>query len=69
MYYNNVPKLYVRTLLIAGLPSTPVFRRLSYSPLDSRFAGSIPAGVDGFIQSVKILSTIYFGRKVKPWVP
>ena len=26
------------------------------SPLDSRFAGSNPAGVDGFFQSVKILS-------------
>ena len=36
-------------------------------PLDSRFAGSIPAGVDGFFQSVKILSS--FGREVKPWVP
>ena len=46
--------------------STPVVQWLSYSHLDSRFAGSIPAGVDGFLQSVKITS---FGREVKPWVP
>ena len=31
---------------------------LSYSPLDPRFAGSIPVGVDGFFQSVKILSRL-----------
>ena len=37
---------------------------LSYSPLDSRFAGSIPAGVDGFFQSVKILSMTSFGKEV-----
>ena len=37
--------------------------------LDPRFAGSIPAGVDGFFQSVKILSMTSFGREVKPWVP
>ena len=28
--------------------SSPVVQWLSYSPLDPRFAGSIPAGVDGF---------------------
>ena len=39
---------------------------LSYSPLDPRFAGSNPAGVDGFYQSVKILSMASFGREVKP---
>ena len=32
---------------------------LSYSPLDPRFAGSIPAGVDEFFQSVKILSMTF----------
>ena len=37
---------------------------LSYSPLDPRFAGSNPAGVDGFFQSVKILSMTSFGREV-----
>ena len=35
---------------------------LSYLPLDPRFVGSIPAGVDGFFQSVKILSMISFDR-------
>ena len=29
--------------------STPVTPWLSYSPLDPRFAGSNPAGVDGFL--------------------
>ena len=28
--------------------STPVVQWLSYSPLDPKFAGSIPARVDGF---------------------
>ena len=32
-------------------------------PVDPKFAGSIPAGVDGFFQSVKILSMTSFGRK------
>ena len=41
---------------------------LSYSPLDVRFAGSNPAGVNGLFQSVKILSKTSFGREVKPWV-
>ena len=49
--------------------STPVVQWLSYSPLDPRFAGSIPAGVDGFFQSVKIRSMTSFGREGKPWVP
>ena len=41
---------------------------LSYLPLDSRFAGSIPAVVDAFFfQSVKILSMTSLGREVKPW--
>ena len=50
-------------------PSTPVVAWLSYSPLDSRFAGSNPARVDGFFQIVKILSMTSFGREVKPGVP
>ena len=45
--------------------STPVVQ-LSYSPLHPRCTGSIPAGVDGFFQSVKILSITTFGREVKP---
>ena len=51
------------------LKSIPVVPWLSYSPLELRFAGSNPAGVDGFFYSVKILSMTSFGRKVKPWVP
>ena len=52
------------------LGSTPVVPWLSYSPLDPKFAGSNPAGVDGFFfQSVKILSMTPFGREVKPWDP
>ena len=42
---------------------------LEFSPLDPRFAGSNPAGVGGFFQSVKILSMTSFGRDVKPLVP
>ena len=49
--------------------STPVVQWLSYLPLDPRFVGSIPAGVDGFFQSAKNLSMTSFGREVKPWVP
>ena len=55
--------------LLHHVPSTPVAQWLSYSPLDPSFAGSIPAGVDGFIQSVNIVSMTSFRRKVKPWVP
>ena len=44
-------------------------RWLSYSPLDPRFAGSIPARIIGFFQSLKILSMTSFRREVKPWVP
>ena len=35
----------------------------------SEVRGSNPAGVDGFFQSVKILSMTSFGREVKPLVP
>ena len=48
-----------------SLKSTPVVLWLSYSPLDLRFAGSNPAGVDGFFQSIKILSMTSFGREVQ----
>ena len=41
---------------------------LSYLPLDPRFVGSNPARVDGFFQSIKILSMTSFGREVKSWV-
>ena len=47
---------------------SPVVLWLSYSPLDPRFLGSNPAGVNGFFQSVKILSMTSFGREVKLWV-
>ena len=50
---------------VPELSSTPVVQWLSYSPLDPRFAGSIPVGVDGFFKSVNILSMTYFGREVK----
>ena len=49
--------------------STLVVQWLSYSPLDLWFAGSNPAGVDGFFQSVKILSMSSFRREIKPLVP
>ena len=49
--------------------STPVIPWFSYSPLDPRFAGSNPAGVEAFFQSVKIQSMTSFGREVKSWVP
>ena len=50
------------TINVTRSESTPVVQWLSYSPLDPRFAGSIPAGVDGFFQSIKILSMSFFGR-------
>ena len=49
--------------------STLVVQWLSYSPLNPRFAGSIPAGIDGFFQSVKILSMTSFVREEKQWMP
>ena len=54
---------------VSILKSVPVVQWLSYSPLDPRFAGSFPAGVDGCFQSVKTLSMTSFGKEVKPWVP
>ena len=59
----------VRNWIRIAFQSTPVVQWLSYSPLDPRFAGSIPAGVDGLFQSVKIVSMTSFGREVRPWVP
>ena len=38
---------------VQKLLSTPEVQWLSYSPLDPRFAGSIPAGVDGFFSERK----------------
>ena len=58
-----------RYVVLAFCESTPVVQWLSYSPLNPSFAGSIPAGVDGFFQSVKILSMTFFRREVNPWVP
>ena len=68
IYFHFVSSLYVLMTLICRL-STPVAPWLSYSPLDPRFTDSNPAGVDGFFQSVKILSMTSFGREVKLWVP
>ena len=49
------------------ISSTPVVQWLSYSTLDPRFTGSIPARVDGLFQSIKILSMTSFGREVSRW--
>ena len=54
---------------VDALRADPVVQWLSYPPLDPRFAGSNPASVDGYFQSVKIPSMISFGREVKPLVP
>ena len=35
---------------------------------DPRFAGSNPAGVDGFFSEHKNSEYDFFGREVKPWV-
>ena len=43
--------------------------KLSYSPLEPRFMESNAAGVDGFFQSIKILSMTSFRRDVKSWAP
>ena len=70
--YGSQQKKGCNRQVIALKPrvSTPVVVQwLSYSPLDPRFAGSIPTGVDGIFQSVKILIMNSFGREVKPWVP
>ena len=37
-----------RSIVTDDVFSTAVVQWLSYTPLDPRFAGSIPAGVDGF---------------------
>jgi hypothetical protein len=42
---------------------------LACSPLDPRFAGSIPTEVDGFLSVIKIRSTTSFGGEVKSSVP
>jgi hypothetical protein len=41
---------------------------LSSLPLDPRFAGSNPSDDNGYLPAVKILSTTFFGREVKPLV-
>ena len=41
-------KFHHRVELIIIIMLTPVVPWLSYSPLDPRFMGSNPAGVDGF---------------------
>ena len=60
---------YIIYIIVSNVRVDPSGLGLSYSHLDPRFAGSIPAGVDGFFQSVKILSMTSFGSEVKPWVP
>ena len=56
-------------IIITIIMSTPVVPWLSYSPLDPKFAGSNPAGVNGFFECVKIPCMPSFGREVKPCVP
>ena len=63
-----MPSAEVATLPLSSV-SIPVVQWLSYSPLDPRFAGTFPAGVDGCFQSVKMLRMTSFGREVKSWVP
>ena len=55
----GIPKILMRIhhcCVPQYLMSNPVVPCSSYSPLDPRFAGSNLAGVDGFFQSVTILS-------------
>ena len=68
-FWGYMKTLVYQTTVDTQQDSTPVVTWLSYSPLDQRFAGSKPAGVDGLFQSVKIQSMTSFGRDVKPWVP
>ena len=67
--YVYVGKNHTPAVTQGKMLSNPVVQWLSYSPLDPRFAGSIPAGVDEFFESVKILSMTSFAREVKPWGP
>ena len=67
---NQHSKLYIYTYIFFFFFSRP----RQYSGYHIRLCirgsqGSIPAGIDGFFQSVKILSMTSFGRSVKPWVP
>ena len=45
--------------------STPVVLWLSYSPLDLRFVGSNPVGIDEFFQNVKNLEYDYLRKGSK----
>ena len=68
LHHDNAPahrSLMVSEFLtkhkVLVLPSHHVLQIL-------RLAGSNPAGVDGFFQSVKILIMASYRREVKPWV-
>ena len=65
---ENLNKIYTNYRSTSLWLSTPMVQWLSYSPLDPRFVGSIPAEVEGFFQGVKILSMTSF-RREKPWFP
>ena len=67
--YVTVHSQTLLSLLIRHKLFTYVTWRAAISPLDPRFAGSNPAGVDLFFRSVIILIMTSFGREVKPWVP
>ena len=49
--------------------SAPVVQWLSYLRLDPRFAGSIPAGVDGFFSERKNPEYDFFRKGSKAMVP
>ena len=74
--FRNEIELFTQISILH--PQCTVFReelRRSGGPVvivlatGSEFAGSNPAGVDGYFQSVKILIMTSFGREIKPWVP
>jgi hypothetical protein len=56
-------------MIIMHYKSPLVDQWLVCSPLDPRFAGSIPTEVDGFLRVIKIRSTPSFGGEVNPSVP
>jgi hypothetical protein len=55
----------LRCLFLNGLGGLEV----AYWPLEPKFAGSNPAEAVVFFRAKKILSTPFFGRVVKLWVP
>jgi hypothetical protein len=58
---NSIPYIFIMVAL-GGLV-------IACLPLDPRFAGSKPAGDDGFLSVIKIRSTSSFGGEVQSSVP